>query len=127
MNSQATQQPIVCIDLKKNRIRVHKVTLHMIGDPDFIQLLVNPNSGMLAIKGTIPEDHLGLKVHKELLTDGNCYEIHSKELMRTLQKVRSDWRSNCSYRIYGECNESSGIALFPMKDIVLMEDALAHE
>ena len=119
MNSQTTQQPIVCIDLKKNRIRVHKVTLHLIGDPDFIQLLVNPNSGMLAIKGTIPEDHLGLKVHKELLTDGNCYEIHSK--------VRSDWRSNCSYRIYGECNESSGIALFPMKDIVLMEDALAHE
>ena len=118
MNSQTTQQPIVCIDLKKNRIRVHKVTLHMLGDPDFIQLLVNPKSGLLAIKGTIPED---------LLTDGNCYEIHSKELMRTLQKVRSDWRSNCSYRIYGECNESSGIALFPMKDIVLMEDALAHE
>ncbi|MDY2990578.1 MAG: hypothetical protein SOR91_03790 [Hornefia butyriciproducens] len=99
----------------------------MLGDPDFIQLLVNPNSGLLAIKGTIPEDHLGLKVHKQLLTDGNCYEIHSKELMKTLQKVRSDWQNNHSYRIYGKCNEKSGIALFAMKDIVQMEDALAHD
>lgn len=127
MNNQTSQQPVLCIDLKKNRIRVHKVTLHMLGGPDFIQLLVNPSSGLLAIKGTIPEDHLGLKVHKELLTDGNCYEIHSKELMKTLQEVRSDWQNNHSYRIYGKCNEKSGIALFAMKDIVQMEDALAHD
>lgn len=127
MSNQTAQQPVLCIDLKKNRIRVHKITLHMLGDPDFIQLLVNPKSGLLAIKGTIPEDHLGLKVHKELLTDGNCYEIHSKELMQTLQRVRSDWKNNQSYRIYGKCNESSGIALFAMKDIVQMEDALAHD
>jgi len=127
MNRQTTQQPIICIDLKKNRIRVHKVTLHLLGDPDFIQLLVNPNSGILALKGTVPEDHLGLRIYKELLMDGNCYEIHSKELMNTLQKVRSDWQNDHTYRIFGECNEQSGIALFPMKDIILMEDALANE
>jgi len=101
--------------------------LHLLGDPDFIQLLVNPNSGILALKGTVPEDHLGLRIYKELLMDGNCYEIHSKELMNTLQKVRSDWQNDHTYRIFGECNEQSGIALFPMKDIILMEDALANE
>lgn len=126
MNTPSSLTPIVCIDLKKNRIRVHKVTLHLIGDPDFIQLLVNPMTGILAIKGTIPEDHLGLKIHKEMLIK-NCYEIHSKELLQTLQKVRSDWENNRSYRIYGECDAKSGIAQFDMKNIVLTEDALAHE
>lgn len=127
MNNPTTQQPIVCIDLKKNRIRVHKVTLHLLGDPDCIQLLVNPKSGILAIRGTIPEDHLGLKIHKEMLTDGNCYEIHSKHLLQKLRSVRSDWENNCSYRIYGQCDPKSGVAQFPMKDIVLIEDALTHE
>lgn len=122
-----SNRPVLCVDLKKNRIRVHKITLHLLGDPDYIQLLVNPSSGMIAIKGTIPEDYLALKIRKEMLNDGNCYEIHSKELMKTLQKVRSDWKSNRSYRIYGRCNEESGIALFAMKDIVLVEEALDHE
>jgi len=127
MNTPKMQQPILCIDLKKNRIRVHKVTLHLLGDPDCIQLLVNPKTGMLAIRGTIPEDHLGLKIHKEMLTDGNCYEIHSKNLMQKLCSVRSDWENNCSYRIYGQCDPKSGVAQFPMKDIVLIEDVLTNE
>lgn len=126
MITPTSQTPIVCIDLKKNRIRVHKITLHLLGDPDFIQLLVNPKSGILAIKGTIPEDYLGLRIHKEML-DGNCYEIHSKELLQTLRKVRTDWENNRSYRIYGECDANNSIAQFNMKDIILTEDALAHE
>jgi hypothetical protein len=127
MNNQTTQQPIVCIDLKKNRIRVHKVTLHLLGDPDCIQLLVNPESGILAIRGTIPDDHLGLKIHKEMLTDGNCYEIHSKHLLQKLRTVREDWQNNCSYRIYGKCDPKARIAQFPMKDIVLIEDTPTNE
>ena len=127
MNTPKMQQPILYIDLKKNQIRVHKVTLHLLGDPDCIQLLVNPKTGMLAIRGTIPEDHLGLKIHKEMLTDGNCYEIHSKNLMQKLCSVRSDLENNCSYRIYGKCDPKTGVAQFPMKDIVLIEDVLTNE
>lgn len=115
-------QPIVCIDLKKGRIRVHKVTLHILGDPDFILLLVNPETGVLAIKETIPEDYLGLKIRKEMLTDGNCYEIYSKELFRALTAIRSDWKMNKSYRIYGQHEPRTNVAFFHMKDIVLVED-----
>ena len=46
----SSSQPILCIDLKKNRIRIHKLTLHMLGDPEYIQLLVNPDSHMIAVK-----------------------------------------------------------------------------
>ena len=120
-------RPIVCVDLKKNRLRVHKITLHLLDDPDNILLLINPETGVLAIKETIPADYLGLKIRKEMITDGNCYEIYSKELFRALMAIRSDWEHNKSYRIYGECNNLSNVAFFRMKDIVLVEDKPANE
>ena len=120
-------QPIVCIDLKKGRIRVHKVTLHILGDPDFILLLINPDTGVLAIKETLPEDYLGLKIRKEMLTDGKCYEIYSKELFRALSAIRSDWEMNKSYRIYGQHEPRSNAAFFYMKDIVLVEDKNTYD
>mgnify|MGYP001157862735 CR=1 FL=1 len=127
MKAPYNDQPIVCIDLKKNRIRVHKTTLHLIGDPDYIQLLVNPKTGMIAIRPTVAEDHLGLKIRKERLVNGDCYEIHSKELLDALKNVRTEWHSNCSYRIYGEYNATAQIAQFAMKDIVPVEDTINHE
>ena len=39
----------ISIDLKKNRIRIHKNTLHAIGSPSYILLLVNPVENSLAI------------------------------------------------------------------------------
>ena len=119
--------PIVCIDLKKNRIRVHKVTLHALNDPDYILLLINPDTGVLAIKETVSSDHLALRIRKDMLTDGNCYEIYSKDLFRALKSIRSDWENNKSYRIYGECNQRSQVAYFKMKDVVLVEDRNTYD
>ena len=31
----ALSQPALCLDLKKNRIRIHKQTLHMLEDPEY--------------------------------------------------------------------------------------------
>ena len=126
-HDKSSAQPIVCIDLKKGRIRVHKVTLHILGDPDYILLLINPETGVLAIKETIPEDYLGLRIRKEMLTDGNCYEIYSKELFRALTAIRSDWKMNKSYRIYGQHEPRTNAAFFHMKDIVLVEDKNTYD
>ena len=125
--NEASVTPIVCIDLKKNRIRVHKVTLRALNDPDYILLLINPETGVLAIKETVSSDHLALKIRKEMLTDGNCYEIYSKDLFLALKSIRSDWESNKSYRIYGECNRQSQVAYFRMKDVVLVEDRNTYD
>ena len=121
-NDNTLSCPVVCVDLKKGRLRVHKITLHILGDPDYILLLINPTTGVLAIKETIPDDYLGLKIRKEMLTDGNSYEIYSKDLFRALTTIRSDWETNKSYRIYGDHESKSNAAIFQMKDIVLVEE-----
>lgn len=120
MNKQTSLQPILCIDLKKNRIRIHKLTLHLLGDPDYIQLLVNPNSGIIAIRRSFSGDHLAHHIRHQSLNDGNCYELYSRDLLQTLRSVNTNWGNNCSYRIYGIYNSKEGIAQFPMKDIVHM-------
>ena len=57
MNRETSLKPVLCIDLKKNRIRIHKLTLHMLGDPEYIQLLVNPQDSMIAIRKSVRKDY----------------------------------------------------------------------
>lgn len=40
----------MCVDLKQFRIRIYKTTLHSLGDPKYIQILVNPNDKAVAIR-----------------------------------------------------------------------------
>ena len=58
MNRQTSLKPILCIDLKKNRIRIHKQTLRLLGNPEYIQLLVNPDIHMIAIRRSVRQDYL---------------------------------------------------------------------
>ncbi len=120
MNSKPSLKPILSVDLRKNRIRIHKQTLHMMGDPEYIQLLVNPDTHIIAVRKSIREDFLAHKVSKAQLTSKNCYELYSKILVGQLCKVNSDWDKNETYRIYGELHPEQGIASFDMTETVLL-------
>lgn len=42
MVKSASFEAVLLIDMKKYRIRIRKQTLHQLGDPSYIQLLINP-------------------------------------------------------------------------------------
>jgi len=113
-------QPALCLDLKKNRIRIHKQTLHMLEDPEYIQLLVNPDKKLIAIRKSISKDHLAHRISLDNLS-GNCYELYSRELLDNLMKVESSLEWNQSYRIYGFLDSKAGVAQFRMNDCKLLE------
>ncbi len=50
--------PVICIDQNKYCIRIHKNTLHMIGDPKFIQLLINPEKLLILIRAANRSDQM---------------------------------------------------------------------
>ena len=117
MNKTLSCQPILSIDLKKNRIRVHKVTLELLGNPEYILLMVNPHSQVIAVQSSNPKDYLAHRVNMEVFADGNCYELYSQKLVNRLCKVNSDWKRNMCYRIYGHLEQHNNIACFRMQDI----------
>ena len=49
MSHKPESRPTIFIDMKKSRIRIHRRTLQMLGNPTHIQLLVNPDSRTIAV------------------------------------------------------------------------------
>jgi len=107
-------KPTLSVDLKKKRIRIHKVTLHLLGDPEYIQLLVNPLNHTIALRKSIQEDYLAHRIRKEQLTGKNCYELYSTDFVNTLCKVNTTWDENEAYRIYGVFFQNEGLVSFDM-------------
>lgn len=122
MSNHPSSQPILCIDLKKNRIRIHKLTLHMLGDPEYIQLLVNPDSHMIAIKKSVRQDYLAHHVRSCYSDIRNSYELYSRELLQTLRQTNTELSNNRSYRIYGAINKNEGLASFSMQECILVDE-----
>lgn len=119
--------PILSIDFKKNRIRIHKHTLHLLGDPDYIQLLINPSSRMIAIRKSVRDDYLAHRVKHQQVGTKNCYELYSTHLMHTLFLVNENWSKGESYRFYGDFHPKEGIAQFSMDKGMLVTDLLCKE
>ena len=120
MSSSQSQEhrPTLLIDLKKNRIRIHKATLHLLGDPDYIQFLVNPDSLSLAIRRSIKGDSLAHHIRWNMLGGKQCCDFYSYFLLKSLRDVNYEWKPNRSYRLYGRLNEKENLALFSMKESI---------
>ena len=110
------QRPCLLIDLKKGRIRIHKRTLHLLGDPEYVQFLVNPADQVLVVRKSTRLDSLSQHVRWNLIGGKQCCDFYSRHLLRSLQGVHYGWEENRSYRIYGQIHEKENLARFSMFD-----------
>lgn len=113
--------PVMLIDFKRDRIRVHKNTLHLMGDPDYIQFLINPESQTLAIRISDSKDTLAHKVRWSLVSNGRCCEFYSKHLVYTIRNCFYPMIEQRAYRFYGEMIESVPIAYFSLAKPIPLE------
>lgn len=117
-----TLKPAISVSLKKPVIRIHKDTLHSIGNPDYVLLLVNPKECTLAV---LPSDKSDPKAHhisKRSLTHKKSFELYSTSLVKNLRNLCSDWENDKSYRIYGETVENREIITFNMAEAVSINE-----
>ncbi|HIQ83367.1 MAG TPA: hypothetical protein IAA52_09745 [Candidatus Pullichristensenella stercorigallinarum] len=60
MTENCLQPVAMTIDAKKPRLRIHKSTIHRMGDPKYIQLMIDPEGRRIALRGVdrhIPGQH----------------------------------------------------------------------
>ena len=117
-NNKHSSHPLICIDFKKNRIRIHRNTLRQIGNPEYIQLLVNPDQKMIGIKASCAEDKLAHKVKDYFVINGNSYELYSRELLYSLSQLNLSWEKFNIFRLEGNIYPNKKIALFSMDNII---------
>lgn len=114
MSENTEARPSISIDLRKYRIRIHKKTLHSIGDPEYVLLLVNPEEHTLAILRSSRSDPRAHHIAWASHTDKQSFELYSRSLVESLRDVCHNWKDNQSYRLYGEIIPNEGIARFDM-------------
>lgn len=118
MTQKSENRPTIFIDMKKNRIRIHRRTLQMLGNPGYIQLLVNPDAKTIAVKCTTKLDHLAHRIPENDLLHNKCCELYSRNFLKALRTTSCKWTDKKTYLIYGTLIESCHLVQFSMEDSI---------
>ena len=114
----------MALDMKRNRIRIHKPAIHMLGDPTLIQLLFDPEDMEVAI--VCPESEVPggqeVRINPRGLKSRNCFEFCSSMFLRKLREVHGGLDANASYRLTGKIIPELRAARFPMSTIQKIEN-----
>lgn len=93
----------------------------MLEDPDYVQLLVNPELKSIAVRSSISQDYLAQKIKWSLIAGKQCCELYSKFLVKSLRGVCFDLEDKHTYRIDGELVKSENLATFNMDNSILID------
>lgn len=118
MNADTENKISMLVDLKKYRLRIHRSALHMLGDPEYIQLLVNPSDMVVAIQSRDVPGSQTCKINWKKLKSSDCScELYSRLLTIRMCDAFGCMKEGRSYRLYGSVVPQERIAYFPIKDM----------
>ena len=115
----------MAIDLKKNRLRIHRATLKRLGNPPYLQLLFSPQKEAIVVlkrESQMPNGQEVKVVMDHKNRPGSC-DLFSKELVTRIRKQFSGMEEKGLYRLAGfELPEEGGVC-FPLNTLAGKEDA----
>jgi len=114
--SEPDNRVSMLVDLKKYRLRIHKSSLHLLGNPEYIQLLVNPDDMAVAIMSRDMPGEQTLKINWDKLKSADC-ELYSRLLTLRLCEAFGCMKEGRSYRFTGYIIPQERIAYFPLKEM----------
>lgn len=123
MNDKLIASPSIVIDCSKGRIRIHRHTLHYMGDPDYFILLVNPHERTIAI---LPSDRSDKRAHRVTSVSPDnkqSFELYSRPLTQSFLNMYADWQDWQAYRIYGEIIREQGVAKFHIDEYLPLRES----
>ena len=108
--------PVLVIDPKKHRIRLHRKTLYALKRPQYVQFLINPENWTLVVKPCGQFDRCANKLHWE---DAQCCELYSTSFI--IQMCQQFGYSNDQpYKIHGEVIRQEQATIFPLDKAIPM-------
>lgn len=123
MSEAGNASVTMAVDTKKYGIRIHKALFRQLGEPRYIQLLVNPDDGVVAIQ-TVEKEISGGQTHRiaeKRMQSENSYEIYSRPFIRKLCEVEPRFEDGGAYRLAGNIIPSLKVAVFSLKTLQRMD------
>ena len=119
MNDTFCENPSVCIDLKKHRLRIHKKTLSMLKNPKYIEILVNPKKKCFIVRAASDSKNAHHIMFDQLPKDKQYYELNSRTFINEIQNICNNLESFSSYRIIGHLNSDKNAACFSLDKAIV--------
>lgn len=107
--------PTILLDFKKSRIRIHRQTLRLLGSPEYIRILVNPEDEVIALQVCEASD---ARAH-DSRADKQPLELYSGSLLQQLY-LCGHWGDGQIYRLNGIIIPRESIALFKMNSMAVI-------
>ena len=123
MNNVPGATVSMAVDTKKYGIRIHKVLFRRLGEPRYIQLLVNPVDGIVAIQ-TVEKEMSGGQTHRIIekrMQSESSYEIYSRLFIQKLRELEPNIEEGCSYRLSGSIIPPLKTAVFSLRTLQRMD------
>lgn len=113
----------ISIDQRKNRIRIYKSMLQLLGFPKYIQLLVNPNNKCVAIKAVEnpTANDQAERIKPQEFMSNDSYELYSKTFIKKLCEVNGSLDPHYTYRLTGKIVQSHQMAVFSLDTLTRIE------
>lgn len=122
MSKSGLQRPAISIDIENAVILIHKSSLRLIGEPEYIQVLVNPNEKTIAVCRSFEKDHLAHRVDFKSIVGKRSYKLYSRNLTDSLHTIYPNWNSGKTYRIYGNYIPALNVIKFCLKNSVAITE-----
>ncbi len=123
MKDAKAMEAKLTIDIKRCRFRIHQNTLKGIGSPTYIQFLVNPENGYIAILGLDKPLSGGTANRVQLCKSAEKFttEFYSAHLMNKIFNLFGTMDFQYSYWLSGEIDHVNRVAYFSMKTLKRVE------
>ena len=122
-SSEQGNNPVLTIDLKKKRLRLYKQSLKAIGNPEYVQFLVDPVTHKLVIRSSDEKDWCAQRIYWTILNDkGQCCEFYSKDLLEMMRLHFFPSDKLRSYRVSGATANRKSLIVFDLNESVPIAD-----
>lgn len=125
MSSKTEMVANLTLDMKRNRIRIYRATLRVLGDPAYIQFLINPEELYIAILGSEIPLSGGtanrVKIPNSRLDGKLSVEFYSAALLDGIYSIFGVLDREYNYRLTGEIDQVNRVAYFSLRTLKRIE------
>ncbi len=101
----------MCLDW--NRMLIHRKTLHALGDPERVRLLINPGTRHFCVQGCDEKEPCSFVVPRDMPPIPDPFYVHSKFLLGQICALMG-WNPALSYRVFGKINTHTKVLDFDL-------------